>query len=82
MTAVQALRVLWISVTFGLAGCVSPSREAANRCLEGAAGSASYMSGGAPWDLSTDPAERSSGYVPGYRQKLEQDARAARRGCG
>ena len=82
MTAAQALRVLWIGVTLGLAGCVSPSREAANaRCLEQVASRASYMSGGVPWDLSTDPSDKSSGYVPGYREKLEQDARAVRRDC-
>ena len=78
MTAAQVLRVLWIGVTLGLAGCVSPSREAAKaRCLEQVASSASYMSGGAPWDLSTDPSDKSRGYLPGYRQRLEQDARCA-----
>src|SRR3954465_11430225 len=77
MTPAQALSALWIAMTLGLAGCVSPSRETANtRCLEEVASSASYMSGGAPWDLATDPSDRSHGYVPGSRQRLEQDARA------
>src|SRR3954471_13327334 len=77
MTPAQALSALWIAMTLGLAGCVSPSRETANtRCLEEVASSASYMSGGAPWDLATNPSDRSRGYVPGYRQRLEQDARS------
>jgi hypothetical protein len=52
------------------------------RCLGEAAGRASYMSAGVPWDLSDKPRENvNNGHVPGYRQRLEQDARAARQGC-
>ena len=82
MTTALALRILWIGVTVGLAGCVPGAS-----CLEQAAGSAaSYMSSGgaARWDLpadSTDSTDSSAGYVTGYRQRLEQDARAKRRGC-
>ena len=78
MTTALALRVLWIGVTVGLAGCVPGAS-----CLEQAAGSAaSYMSsGGAAWDLPADSTDSSAGYVTGYRQRLEQDARAKRRGC-
>src|SRR3954468_1118598 len=73
MTPAQALWALWIAMTLGLAGCVSPSRETANtRCLEEVASSASYMSGGAPWDLATDPSDRSRGYVPGYGRGLSR----------
>ena len=76
MITALALRILWIGVTLGLAGCV-PS----GKCLDEAAGAASYMSVGAQWDLSADSSEKSTGHVPGYQQRLEQDARAARRGC-
>src|SRR3954469_13201034 len=63
MTTALALRVLWIGVTVGLAGCVPGAS-----CLEQAAGSAaSYMSNGgaARWDLPADSTDSSAGYVTG-----------------
>ena len=52
------------------------------RCLGEAAGRASYMSSGMQWDLSDKPrGNDNSVHVPGYRQRLEQDARAKRQDC-
>ncbi len=52
------------------------------RCLGEAAGRASYMSSSAPWDLSDKPRGNiNSAHLPGYRQRLEQDARAKRQDC-
>ena len=105
MTTAQACHVLWIGVTLGLAGCVSPSREQVaqplpevpqafvgmdgsrveaekTRCLREAAGRASYMSSGMQWDLSDKPRGNiNSAHLPGYRERLEQDARAKRQDC-
>ena len=52
------------------------------RCLGEAAGRAAYMSSGTQWDLSDKPRGNvNSAHLPGYRQRLEQDARAKRQGC-
>jgi len=48
-------------------------------CQGEGAGPASYMSSDAPWDLSAKPVD--GGNIPGYRQRLEQDARTKRQYC-
>ena len=79
MIIAQASRFLWIGLTFGLAGCVSQS-GARNALCQDEAIPTSYMSGGTPLDLPADAAE--DGYVPGYRQRLQQDALTKRQRCG
>ena len=79
MIIAQASRFLWIGLTFGLAGCVSQS-GARNTLCSNEAVPASYMAGGTPLDLPGDAAE--SSYVPGYRQRLQQDALIKRQRCG
>jgi len=81
MLTAQAFRFLCISVTLGLSGCVTQSGEAGSGtrnvlCQEGAVGPSSYISSGAPWDLS--PSSMEGGNIQGYRQRLEQDARTKR----
>src|SRR3954449_597091 len=73
MTPAQALSALWIAMTLGLAGCVSPSRETANtRCLEEVASSASYMSGGAPKCYLLEQAiSRLDGFLPVLQRLVE-----------
>ena len=79
MIIAQASRFLWIGLTFGLAGCVSQS-GARNALCSDEAVPASYMSGGTPLDFTAGAAE--DGYVPGYRQRLQQDALTKRQRCG
>jgi hypothetical protein len=84
MIAAQPFRILCVGLTLGLAGCVSQTGEVGSGarnvlCQGEGAGPASYMSSDAPWDLSAKPVD--SGNIPGYRQRLEQDARTKRQYC-
>jgi hypothetical protein len=72
-----------VEVPQAFVGMDAPRVEAEKtRCLGEVAGRTSYMSSSARWDLSANSRENvSGGYLQGYRQRLEQDARAKRQDC-
>ena len=72
-----------VEVPQAFVGLDGPRVEAEKtRCLGEVAGRTSYMSSSARWDLSANSRENvSGGYLRGYRQRLEQDARAKRQDC-